>query len=200
MTLIYPPHPHLLLTPPRLEDFTWVNQGGAVAHNARRGLTIKAPTSAGDNLRMLVVSTPEPPYTATICVLPFVIGRNYAACGMVLRESASNKLVTFNLTGRSTALSQTEDSIIEVAYWNSPTSWNGSTAHTSHPMTTEYWLQIADTGVNRIMRVSPDGETWIDYHSESRTQHITPDQIGFYLNVNRTAFGNAATFIHWSLE
>ena len=197
MTLIYPPHPHLLFTPPRLEQFSWVNQGEATATNTRRGLTMTAPASDGNSLRLLVTSAPTPPYAVTICMFPFLPGYNYSSAGLVLRESATGKLVTFNLTGRGTG--STEYSRIHVVFWNSPTSLSTAIAVTSTPIATEYWFQIADDGTNRTMRISSDGQVWVDYYAESRTAFLTPDQGGIFLNVDRTTYGAITTFAHWSL-
>jgi hypothetical protein len=44
------------------------------------------------------------------------------------------------------------------------------------------WLRIADNGTNRICSFSMDGENFIDFHSIGRTDFLTADEVGFFID------------------
>ncbi|MCA7901942.1 hypothetical protein LGM39_21460 [Burkholderia cepacia] len=51
------------------------------------------------------------------------------------------------------------------------------------------WHRIRDDGTNRYYDVSPDGVTWVNMYSFSRTTFLTPDQVGFFADPNGQAVG-----------
>ena len=67
-----------------------------------------------------------------------------------------------------------------------------------NPMT---WLRIADDGSNRICSWSADGFTWQVLHTIGRTDFLTANEVGFFVdawNVASPTYDVAMHLIHWS--
>jgi len=66
------------------------------------------------------------------------------------------------------------------------------------------WARIIDDGANRICQTSPDGIHWVTLHTVSRTDFITPDQMGWLVSFSGTTAGTVTTPTYsttiWSLE
>ena len=195
MTLIYPPHRDLLLRPPLLGDFTWVNQGDATATQGRYGLVMIAPPSSGDNLRLLMQPVPTIPYTLTVKMIPHFIGMNFSGGGIAWRESSTGRIVSHQATARITTSSN--DPVWDVIKWTNPSTYNSSYQNRGIMAGHELWLQVSETSTQRICRISGDGETFITLHTVSRTDFLTADQIGIFVNAVQNSFPAAATFTHW---
>ncbi|AGS82339.1 hypothetical protein SEA_THREERNGTARJAY_40 [Mycobacterium phage ThreeRngTarjay] len=41
------------------------------------------------------------------------------------------------------------------------------------------WIRLRDNGTNRIFEFSPNGFDWCEFYVSLRTDHITPDQVGW---------------------
>jgi hypothetical protein len=59
------------------------------------------------------------------------------------------------------------------------------------------WLRIADNGTNRIVSFSVDGVLWTALHTVGRTDFITPNQVGFYVNAANATWGIGMFLVHW---
>lgn len=187
--------------PPAVASFTWVNQGGATASDTTNtfvgakkvpAISMAAPTSATDNLRILKKSAPATPYTITIAFQPLMQGQNYYAAGFVWRQSSDGKVINASF-GFST------DYAASVDKWTDPTTYSANyvnfpVRHTSGP----FWVKATDDGTNRVVSVSYDGENFIQIHSVGRTDFLTADEIGIYVNTNNTSFPMVASFVHWA--
>ncbi|MGN6700005.1 MAG: hypothetical protein ACTHMR_17765 [Thermomicrobiales bacterium] len=183
------------LTPPSAGSYTWVNQGSATTDTSHGTLILSAPAVAGDQIRALVKSVPAAPYTVTIAIIPAVPGLNYAQCGLVLRESSSGKLALLNYCCDTT---QNTGYRVQTQKFTNPTTFSASSitlpAPTGHPL----WLRLQDDNTNRIASVSLDGVNFWQIHSVGRTDFLTPDQIGLYVNTNQGTYPTAMNVLHWA--
>jgi hypothetical protein len=59
-------------------------------------------------------------------------------------------------------------------------------------------MRIADTGTSRICSWSADGQNWHDLHSIGRTDFLTADEVGFYVNSQSATYPAACTLISWA--
>lgn len=175
---------------PVLGDFTAVNQGGATISDARGALEVVAPVSSGDNLRIWKKAEPATPYTVTMAVVPTFIGENYVAAGLGWRESSSGKVANISL-GYSTGFQ------LAANKWTNATTFSANYKSAAHPGHGPIWLRIQVTGGNRLLFVSSDGFNFVQFHTISETDFLTPDEILFFINVNNTSHAAAMTVIHW---
>lgn len=178
-------------TPPSLDDFTWVNQGGATATQEGATIALTGPPAWGDNMRMLLKAAPTAPYTIEVAFTFSAPQANYHHVGFIWRESGSGKLVT---AGRTINDGPTN---FASARFNDPTSYAG--AYLAQPWTQAgiHWIKVEDDGTNRKVYISSDGKTWILGSTQSRTDHLTADQVGFGISVNQASFPASMTLLHW---
>lgn len=176
-----------------LTDFAWVNQGGAVATQQDDAVFLAVTNSSSENLRILKKAAPATPYSVTTMVspLPFPGGLTIEV-GIGFRESSSSLLhvLRLNFSGASMSISSTKHS--------------NTTAGVAHYvdlavpfLQMPIWLRIEDDGTNRICSYSADGVNFCPFHSVSRTNYLTADEVLFFVGGNSNTYVGA-TFHSWS--
>ena len=184
--------------PTALATWTWVNQGAATGTDQTAifagskkvsGITIQAPADAGPNLRILKKTAPSTPYTITIAFEWNFRGNNYYGVGFCWRQSSDGKLVT-------AAIEYGGGFFLNVNKWNSPTSFNSNYIGLTFQQGLT-WLKCQDNGTNRIVSYSADGVTWIVVYTIGRTDFLTGNEVGFYVNTQNVGYGSVGSFVHW---
>lgn len=169
-------------------DFAWVNQGTATVSTTNGGIVLYAPShGTGAQLRLRVKSAPTPPYTITAYLIPGVLRKQWQRVGLCWRQSSDGKIVTFDVGGDNS--SSTDAMRLTVTKWNSPTSFNSEYQVNEHDYPIRF-MRIADNNTNRVCSYSFDGQTWIPIHSVTRTDFLTADQVGFFVNAEANASPN----------
>lgn len=180
-------------------DFSWVNQNSATKDTAHGGVYIEAtPINGGKRLR--VKTAPATPYVAVAHLIPTPIGANYQSYGIGFRESGSGKLhlLTFQYNSAGTPAG-----IALGSYkWDSATAFNS--AYTLGAGGTTYaaerppaFLHIADNGTNRRIGVSNDGQHPVWLHDVARTNYLTADQIGYFVDDGNAGVLMGAWLLSW---
>lgn len=177
-------------------SFSWVNQGSAGTSTVNGAVVLTAPVgSNSDNLRLRVKSAPATPYTITIAFSALSWSLNYFMFGLVFRESSSGKLIICNYHTEAATWG------FEVAKFNSPTSYSGSSPLTASGgaihLNGLIWMRISDDNTNRKFDVSNDGQTWTNLYSETRTTFLTADQVGWGINNYSSIRPYQMTLFHW---
>lgn len=181
--------------PGNVGDYTWVNQGGASASRVdSNSILLSAPNVGGDSWRMLVKNAPSAPYTLTMGCQYAIGGKNYASSGIVLYNSGNGKIVNFG--------PGFDDSIgwcYRAVRWASTTSFASDVLGGGEQCRIMggiglIWLRIEDDGTNRLFRISADGANWVTIKSTGNTDHLTPDKVGFGLDVNNSSPGLLRVF------
>jgi hypothetical protein len=132
------------ITPPPLSStLTWVNQGGATVtdQSSPTAIYLLVPASASNNNRMLVKSVPATPWTFTAGFLVDGYGSNFFGAGLILRESSTGKLITFQIGNGG----------IFVQYWTNNTTVSSSVLSAMpwpNPNCPILFFQITDDGTN----------------------------------------------------
>lgn len=191
--------------PPRVSDFTWINQGGATAVNTSgpvgggQALIMNIPASGVDSIRALVMSAPPPPYEVILGWIPLFVRINFFNAGFIWREAATGEMTSVAL--QVSAASGYETAIQK---WDSPTVLNSTYANTVFGMQcyNAAWCRMSDDGINRKVEWSFDGISFAtDFFSVARTDFLTPDQIGVYGNViNAGVPWVRNTIISWNVR
>lgn len=179
------------MTAPVDGDFAWINQGGASVATTNGGIYLLAPAETGLNLRIRKKAAPATPYTITAAFLyNSILEVNSQTFGVLFRQSSDGKLATLRLgwdTGTSSMIADK---------WNSATSFSASyssAALRARPM----FLQISDDGTNRILRWSVDGQNFVQFHSVGRTDFLTADEVGFFVEERTNAYALGLTLLSW---
>jgi hypothetical protein len=163
-----------------------VNQdGAAVQTNAGTTFLSKTPTANGWSLRLK--SVPTAPYTVTVSMKPASAqtgNRNFAA--IVLRNSGGNSFIEFG------AFTSSGNFGVNYSKWTNVTTFSadyfasGNNSLGGH----QVFYRIQDDNTNRIASMSMDGVNYIQLHSVSRTDFLTPDQIGIGIWTTGTSSPN----------
>ena len=162
-------------TAPSLSDFSWVHQGDATASQTVRGIHVHAPGKHTDYVRILKKAAPTAPYTVTAHIEMLIHQIPHQAAGVLWRSSSSGRHVNFGITNSGTY----GFSLIH-SRWNSYTNWANNIFGLTVPAPIS-WFRLEDDGTDRNCYVSIDGENWLLISSTANTDHITPDEVGFYV-------------------
>jgi hypothetical protein len=190
------------LTPPQASDFpTWVNQGTATIADNKGAVWMYAPYTSNLQIRARMKDYPTPPFTVEAAFITNVFPNTGAiAAGIGIRDSSSGKLTLYGVGASYMDL---------YGYnYNSPTSssggitgWpGGGTFHL--PESNLIWVKYEDDNTNRKISFSVDGYTWTQIVSTSRTDWITPNQIGLWVDSypgggSSGYVDTGVTFLHW---
>ncbi len=187
-----PIHP---FTAPVSGDFAWINQGGASVKTTEGGIYIEASAGAGQNLRIRKKAAPGVPYVITAYVSPLSLSLNNTM-GITFRQSSDGKLHALLLAGRS------GDGVSLYSYkYTNPTTLSASYALFDLgdflPEGAPHFLRIADDNTNRICSISHDGQNFKDFHTVGRTDFLTADEVGFFVNSVDGTYSAGMTLLHW---
>lgn len=181
------------LTPPPASGWNWVNQGGASFSVASVRLHLSAPAVASTSFRLLMRPAPAPPYTLTarlraLSLVDFIQG------GLCWRESATGAL-------ESLGIQSNNGPALVVDRHSDPFTLVGGQVYAR--LAGVEWFQFSDDGTERIMRISPDGVAWLEIFRVARTDFLTADEIGLFvnpLNFHGTQLGALLSLYHWDVS
>jgi hypothetical protein len=165
---------------------TWVNQGSASVTAAKGMVHLTCPTNgAANSIRARVKSAPSAPYTATFLIALMYdpgesSGSGIGEAGVCWRESGTGELITYGIQWFNT----TGNCKFQGSKWNSATSQNSQYFNTqwnfgSH---SHIWAQLIDDNTDRLFKIGVDGQNWMTVHSVGRTDFLTADQLGVFVN------------------
>jgi hypothetical protein len=182
-----------LIPPPTVAggNWTWNNQGGATADESHGGIYLFAPTSPGDQLRMLLRTAPVPPYTVTAKLAPHITSINYGSVGLMWWNTSTGSGVSFAVNMNSAT------STFNVVQWRNAQNNSNTYASPTVVWGGPLWMQIRDDGTNRICRWSINGWNWVQVHSISRTDFVTATQYGIFADSNNGQWPAAMHLLSW---
>ena len=179
------------LTPPPTSGWTWVNQGTAAVDTTYGGIYISQAAVAADLQHLYVRPVPSGAYTITAMLLINLPYGLFTGAGLTFRESSSGKIHTFGVRWLSTT-----QFVIAGFKWTNATTFSASYFEQSHQQSI-IWFRIADDGSNRICSVSSDGQHWIARHTIGRTDFLTADQVGIFINSNSANVPIGMNLLSW---
>ena len=151
---------------PAASLFAWRNAGSATyAEHANGPITLSIPAQSGDQLRGFEQSVPgSPPYTLTVKLDISALNANFYQSGIYIADS-SGKLIAFD--------QYQAGSILQVAYWNSASSFGSNRKTKGIALGSTVWLRINHDGTNLKFSVSRNGADWQLFYSESATAFLS---------------------------
>lgn len=188
---------HAPVTAPVDGDFAWINQGGASITATGSRLFLRGPAGTGVNLRIRKKAAPSTPYTITAGFLPAALAFTTQSMGLCFRQSSDGKLATFTLTCTTGAyqfqpLKYTSATVFSAAYTGARSFFT--------PGLGMLWFRIADNGTNRILSYSADGDNFIAFHTIGRTDFLTADEVGWYVDEETNVYDCGMTLVSWKQE
>lgn len=163
---------------PVLADFTWQNQGTAVATDTPYGLELVAP-AAGSQIRFLQYTGAATPAAFKMRVRAQSINRHFTAgysCCLIARESATGRIAIAGMYNMIQYLIQA---------WN---SYSGYAGNVWGPDTIEngnFWYQMEMTATDLRFSWSPNGYSWYEFQVYPHSSFLTlPDQFGIGVMAN----------------
>lgn len=193
------------LTKPDDSAFSWLTTQGTASKDATYGgIYLKAPPAGAPNfqIRLYGYSTPSPPYTLTVCLIPDVTEADTSCGGLGIawRESSSGKISSITLLPGHGQYWQ-----YGWVNWSSPTTYNSEPASRVTTMTPALvWLRLVDDNTNRHVYYSIDGKHFKEVGTGvARTTYLTPDQFGVFLDAGG-AFARVTAIdtalVSWKVE
>lgn len=183
------------VTVPDSDDFTWVNQGGASIVTSRGGIYLLGPATTGDEMRILKKSAPTPPYTITVAV----IGQRSGGSGMYgigFRQSSDGKLHSLHTGGQNDFALSSSKWTDESTFVSNYVTWATDAVVGRIPRV----LRIQDNSTNRICSASWDGYNFQTFHTVSRTDHLTADEVFIGVNTVVNDADVAGWYVSWVEE
>lgn len=171
--------------------WSWVNQGTATYNESYGAGVIDHPGAGGDDVKAIVQTIPgSSSFLCTAKVSLTAEDTNYVYTGIVLRDSASGKLIVFGF-GVNRGLS--------VIDYTSPTVWSSNrlTSGTIGFVHAPQYLRVRkNSSTSWDFQASADGVGWRKFLTASNiTGFMTPNQIGFA--VHRNGGSQAVGACHW---
>lgn len=176
-------------------DFAWVNQGTSTVTAAGKSVLLEGEIYSGANLRLRKKSLASLPVTYTVgfeMAAPHL--NNYTLLGLLLRESASSKIVTFAVNGNGglmgTSFSSESGSPVDLWYLNLSGSMTPG----------RVFLRWTIDSTNRTAYISVDGRNFVQVQQELKNSSFTtaPDEIGFFVNPNNPYMRIQMHLFHWA--
>ena len=192
------------MTPPQSSDFpTWVNQGTATCVDNRGAIFLQGTVNNGESIRARVKTYPVGSFTVEMAFLPNYWGYTGAiGLGLCIRDSTSGKIVCFGLGGGGSSMEMRAYNYSSATTsYGTVTGWPSAMHCAEQPL---MWLKYYDDGTtNRVVSISVDGYNWVQMVSISRTDYITPNQLGIFVNSAcgySSSYGQVdtgMTVLHW---
>ena len=194
-TSYYTQYPSLVpVTRPSSLSLSWLTtQGTASVANVQGALTLTAPGTVGDALRLYghAIGT-----NTTLTVLfsaddPII--QNFQSVGIALYESGTGKIVTYQTS--LFAGNPPTAGCLYVSHWTNSTTFGSNVFTPTYPCAVTQWLQVTLSGGNILFRWSADGKTFPAFYSEAETSGFTtaPNNWGIVANANNS--GGSQTVI-----
>jgi hypothetical protein len=172
-------------------SFSWVNQGTATEETAAGGLRMVCPTSSGDNVRGRYIGQPSRPYTITALFKIQAVQANFFNSGLGFYNTSSGRFIMMGFSNLA------DGGLIQIQKFNSTTSFNGTYTAVTVTANDEIWIRVTDNGTNFIFSFSTNGFDWTQVDSRSRTDFITPDQVGWFMDAANSTYPASLWLLHW---
>lgn len=192
----------IALTPPVDAGFTWETDGvapyaGSTA-TANNAVYLYGPpqAGAGDLHITRIVALPAPPYTVVMAYLPMHPWQRSsgASAGLTLVDTTTHQLYTMHTSGQGNGFG--------AARWNSYLSYSGTgtgVVYASLWPGPYVWIKLVNDGVNRNWYQSNTGVYWQLMCTEAYNYWITPDHVGFGVNVHNTTDPSVIAVVHFKV-
>ena len=191
--------PFTTVAPPAAASWTQVNFGTSTLVDSTSSTLLLTGQGSGTapQLRLAVRSAPATPYTVTARILlETTNGANNNFWGIAFRNSGAGTLAL----NRLVLLTSSQFLQVQSIKYNSASSASTSYATAQTDANVAHWLQITDNGTSRICSIYHRSAGWTTaYHTVGRTDFLTADQVGFFVQADATAGAQAVRLLSWQV-
>lgn len=174
------------LTEPVNGDFT--DFGSPTVSTTNGGVTISV--AAGTDLITGRQKSISGITTVTVSLLPRYITENFHSAGIFVNDGTKIIVLAYEARSGATNLISTD--------WDNSTTFNAENFRLEFGYPGNLWLKWNNnSGGNRVMSYSTNGQDFEDLFSEGNTTFCTPTNIGMFVHRNNGTRGTLATFTHW---
>ncbi|MEM9310973.1 MAG: hypothetical protein AAGA34_05945 [Pseudomonadota bacterium] len=183
---------------PAVANFTWLNQGSAVAIDDTLG--VRFDTDIDGELHGLMQPAPTSTSYDLYMRVEQIAGRNnvsssfYSYPTILLRNSQSGRILHVYLgRGRS---SRDYFWTAGIQRWSSVTSYVSEAINVNYLQDYTKWIRVAVTASTVTVYVSPNGFNWVEVGTENLSSFLnasggTLDEVGFGLRAGSATFSTA---------
>ncbi len=197
------------------ESWNWTNVNDDV--NPIAGVTdwfgdlnfyVGPNVGAGENMKLFTQPTAEvipssPPYTVTVAFSASLAPVNQTSCGIVFRESSTDKFIIFRLMYDDTSITK-RDIVMSLDKYTDPNTFNSNykTLSAGTLIGPAVFFRMEDDSVNLKWYFSNDGFNFSLFDSHSRTNFLAsgPDEIGIGFGTNNTTGAVGMNVHSWLKE
>jgi hypothetical protein len=193
------------------ENWNWINVNDGVNPPAALtdlfgDLTFFTPASAGagENIRLFTqpisAEAPfTPPYSVVAGFSPLLSPVNQTCCGIVFRESSTDKFIIFRIMYDDTSVTK-RDLVMSLDKYDDPNTFNSNykTLSAGTLISPLIFFKMEDDGINLNWYFSNDGFNFALFDSQLRTDFLAgggPDETGVAFGTNNTT-GTAGMNLH----
>lgn len=181
------------LTAPVDGDFAWINQGGASVDATKGGIYLEGPAGSTIQLRIRKKAAPSTPYTITVALKGWPgFHLDNQSFGILFRNAGAGTIATYMVTFASSS-----GCSMASTKWTSATAFSATYATARVLSDQPLFLRIADDGTNRICSFSKDGQHFIPFHTVGRTDFLTADEVGFFVEERTNVYPVGMTLFSW---
>jgi hypothetical protein len=171
------------LKTPKVSDFTWVNQNGAVANDTGSGIYLQSLgfNMGVHNASMLVKTAPPAPYTINVGFLYCGMnGFDYknGPVGLCFRNSVDEKIHSYTIDFNNAGIAK----IASTYYGRHDVFMYDYLERESNFAASIMWFRIRQDNVNRYLEYSRDGINYTNFHFIGKNFDMSADQVGFFIN------------------
>ncbi|WP_154233572.1 hypothetical protein [Burkholderia cenocepacia] len=144
-------------TLPKIAQFTWNNQGSAVATDGKASLILN-PVNATSNVESLEQPAPDAPWDVYMRIEVPVFQASNNQAGFWLRNSSNGRMIFFGYYNSGTAW----PAQLIAQRWTNNTTWSQTlSGFPASAAAWTPWLRVSNDGTTLTFYVSSDGYDWI---------------------------------------
>ena len=169
-------------TVPNSAAFTFLNQGGAAATNGSRFMSILAPASASNSLRILHQACPATPWTLNVFAWATTESSGGSVFGGVEVDDGT-KIVTLGTYSQGSSTTN----YINTQNWTNVTTASGGPQGSIQLPSVSYphWFQVVNDGTNLTYNSSQDGIAYQQISTSTITNFLSAaTNCGVWVNTN----------------
>lgn len=187
--------PSSVVAAPPTTSWSWDNQGAAsvIEGTAFNTNTLALASGAGSGLHVRYRTAPSAPYVITALFHAHgKWGVNFLRFGLLFRQSSDGKIAHIAQRMEASA------GVLGVAKYTTSTSFSADyTTVTLGDHSRFIWFRIADNNTNRISSYSWNGVDFIQLHSVGRTDFLTANQVGWFIQTEAGASDLSVNLVSW---
>lgn len=184
----------IVVNPLGTGDTSWFNQSGAtiVADTGAEGVILTSTAGGGNNLQARLKAVPGTPYTQIACFNDYG-GQAFSQVGILWTDGtniSTSNFIELGLVYAGTTFTSQPGPQINISKGTGVTAGTTGYSLSTVPNAVSNsapCFAFDDNGTNRKYAYSYDKQNWIVLLSTTRTDFLTPTQMGYFVNTSASS-------------